>query len=546
MKTFTRRWREGLSVAVVIGSFATHINAAPTNSNIALNTTTIVSSSYSSTTYGNKAVDGNYGTYWRTKFRSNLSSEYILVDLGNTRSISRVVLNWNIYFATRYDIEISTDNVSWTKIFAASAENGAADTIDFSAMNARYVRMTSFDWNNSKQRIWLNELQVYADDGVVPPPPVSGAWTVVPSTNLAGSSLLRSVSAVNANDVWAVGQGAGSDWIDRTMIQHWNGNAWTTVSSPNPSANGDVLNGVSAAASTDVWAVGTANTRASNFERALTLHWDGGSWYEVAPPDVVGQAERLNAVSALSSSLAWSVGSSPSALPRSGLPLPLISFWNGNYWSNMPIPVEFNTSFGELNGITAISENDVWAAGYIYHDTTGQRPLVMHWNGIAWSIAPLPNTASGCCFVGNSGYRLSSLSANAANDIWAVGELGGKNLTMHYNGSSWSVVNSPNDLQKQQNYLTGVAALSTNDVWAVGVSFSSSINSAGTPTSTEVTTIMHWNGSAWSLVASPDPSIYHNLLYGITKINSSDVWSVGNTADFYNSARTMIQHYTAQ
>ena len=528
-------------------TLALNVYAAPTTTNVALNKSTTVSSAYSASTSGAQAVDGNASTYWRTKSRSTLITETINVDLATATSVSRVVMQWDAYYATNYTIEVSLNNLNWTTVYSVSTENGGTDVINFAATSARYVRMTSRAWNNSSQRIRLNEFEVYADDGVVAPPPVAvaGAWSVVTSPTTAGSAALRSVAAVNANNVWAVGNGAGTDFLDRTLIQQWNGSVWSIVDSPNPTLNGDVLNGVSAVSSSDAWAVGVSNTRSANFARAMTLHWDGASWVEVAPPDVSGQPEKLSAVSALSSQAAWAVGSTPSLLPRSGLPLPFISFWNGHNWTNMPIPAVFNTSYGELSGVTALDASNVWAVGYIYDDSKGQRPLVMQWNGTAWNIAPLPAALAKCCFLGNTGPGLVAVSAMAINDVWAVGNFDNKNLTMHYDGSTWSEVSSPNDLQKQFNYLTSVAAVSANDVWAVGVSYNSSVDSAGSPVYTEVTTSMHWNGSVWSLVPSPDPTIYHNFLLGVAKVNASDVWAVGNTADYNNKGATMIQHYTA-
>ena len=240
MYTAMRHWRTGVRMALVIGLFTTNVHAEPTTTNIALNKATTISSSYSSSTRGDKAVDGNDGTFWRTRARSSLFSEWIQVDLGNAASISRVVLKWNSSYATRYNVEVSQDSTSWKTIFATSSEDGGTDTINFAATSARYVRMTSFAWNNS-QRIRLNEFEVYTDDGVAPPPPVSGAWSVVPSPSAAGSSLLRGVAVVDANTAWAVGQGAGTDFIARTLIQRWNGSDWSVVASPNPSFNGDVL-----------------------------------------------------------------------------------------------------------------------------------------------------------------------------------------------------------------------------------------------------------------------------------------------------------------
>ena len=69
------------------------------------------------------------------------------------------------------------------------------------------------------------------------------------------------------------------------------------------------------------------------------------------------------------------------------------------------------------------------------------------------------------------------MSAIAASDIWAVGcsnyecnEIGAQTLTEHWNGSAWSIVPSPNPNPDNEvyNLLAGIAYVSASDVWAVG------------------------------------------------------------------------------
>jgi hypothetical protein len=47
--------------------------------------------------------------------------------------------------------------------------------------------------------------------------------------------------------------------VDRTLIEHWNGTAWTVQQSPNPggSSHYDDLHGVAAISAGDAWAVGS-------------------------------------------------------------------------------------------------------------------------------------------------------------------------------------------------------------------------------------------------------------------------------------------------
>ena len=69
--------------------------------------------------------------------------------------------------------------------------------------------------------------------------------------------------------------------LTTSYIAHWDGNAWTRVSSPNPGLYENDLNAVTAIAPDDVWAVGEqADT--DNGYQGLAVHWDGTSW-ELSP-----------------------------------------------------------------------------------------------------------------------------------------------------------------------------------------------------------------------------------------------------------------------
>jgi hypothetical protein len=139
------------------------------------------------------------------------------------------------------------------------------------------------------------------------------AWNIVPSRNATNSNLLTGVAAVAGNDVWAVGYTVttdGTNQPDKTLIQHWNGSAWSLVPSPSPASN-DTLSGVAARSATDVWAVGTRQDRsgAIPIDRTLTEHWNGTTWSVVTSPNVGGNDNLLNAVSATTGDV-WAVGSS--------------------------------------------------------------------------------------------------------------------------------------------------------------------------------------------------------------------------------------------
>lgn len=540
-------FRNALAGMVVVTSLASvllaiELHAAPTNTNVAVGQPTSVSSYNGSFTQGAQAVDTSIGTLWRTKYGSKLATEWIRVNLGAETSISRVTLKWGTYYAKAYRIEVSLNGTSWSTVYSTTAENGGTDVVDFAATNARYVRMTSTTWNDNRQRNWLYEFEIYLDDGGVPPPPVSGSWSVVPSPNGAQPrNALHSVAVVAADQVWAAGTTENlNGTVKNTLIEQWNGSSWTVVPSPNPHLTTfgarNELFGIAASSATDAWAVGLQGGTSSNNSSTLVLHWNGSNWASVAGPDVLNGASRLTAVSALSVTSAWAVGAFTDA-STNGYEQTLIGYWNGSFWAVVPSP-RIGVS-AALNGVTALAPNKAWAVGSTIPTSGGTKPLILQWNGSVWSESPLPGNLAGTVST-----TLTSITAIAENDIWAVGSLNGKTLTLHFNGSSWSVVNSPNNVTfgtGMNNVLNSVTAVASDNVWAVGTALYSRVGSAGQPINTYFTTIMRWDGSRWSMVTSPNPGATGSRLFGVARVDANQAWAVGST-DFSN---TLTQQFTA-
>src|SRR5207248_2646004 len=135
----------------------------------------------------------------------------------------------------------------------------------------------------------------------------------------------------------------------------------------------------------------------------------------------------------------------------------------GQVWNLIPTPHIDGAWYTNLVSVAAVSPNDVWAVGsYINHGTGPYITLTMHWNGTQWSIVPSPN-------VGDGFNQLSGVVAFSANDIWAVGHgnednRGDATLVMHWDGIQWSIRPSPNS-GNGNNRLQAVARTTTNDMW---------------------------------------------------------------------------------
>jgi hypothetical protein len=105
-----------------------------------------------------------------------------------------------------------------------------------------------------------------------------GTLTIVPSPNRpALHEALSGVVALTSRNVWIVGY--SSDPLasnrDRTLIKHWDGFLWKVVPSPAPGEASRLL-GISAVAANDIWAVGYYDT--TRIRHTLLLHWDGNAW----------------------------------------------------------------------------------------------------------------------------------------------------------------------------------------------------------------------------------------------------------------------------
>src|SRR5262245_19547192 len=87
-------------------------------------------------------------------------------------------------------------------------------------------------------------------------------WTGVPPPSPgAAENGLNGVTAQSPCNVWAVGfYGDVVDGPVLSLAEHWNGTAWTLVTTPSPDTDRNFLSGVAGASSRDIWAVGEAGS----------------------------------------------------------------------------------------------------------------------------------------------------------------------------------------------------------------------------------------------------------------------------------------------
>jgi hypothetical protein len=336
-------------------------------------------------------------------------------------------------------------------------------------------------------------------------------WSTVPynqSVNLNG------ITAVSANNVWAVGQNAG-----QTLATRWNGNSWTVAPSPNIVTSDHHLRSVAYMPGGPVVAVGNA------YREPMIQKWNHGSWtvlphyHFITPP-----SGTFNDIASQVSNSAWAVGYKPVFTYENFRGV--VSRLSASGWEDLEIP---HVGFYEFfNGVDVLPSGDVWVVGY--HSPSNlpdtQETLILHWNGAEWSIVPSPSPSERS--------RLNKVAVVSANDVWAVGTQNDRTLIMHWDGQAWAVVPSPN-VGPDRNLLRAIEVISSDDIWAVG--------SYGPP-GTGQALILHWNGSQWSVV--PGPAVgTDSFLFDLDALAPDNVWAVGNYLTG-GVQRTLLEHWDGQ
>ncbi len=237
------------------------------------------------------------------------------------------------------------------------------------------------------------------------------------------------IAGISPNNIWVVGHSlaySGTIGWHQTLIEHWDGTSWRVVPSPNinDQHNND-LYAVAAVAANDVWAVGLHAIDSTNAD-GLVEHWDGQQW-SIMPVPQFSEGSHLQSVVAIASNNIWIGGQFSNAL---GTSAPLLLHWDGNKWQQVLVNVPNMQFSNGLWGLYAISANDIWAVGdnIPQPPATGNRTLVLHWDGLQWQIIPSPN-------VPNMPSSLYGIAGISDTDIWAVGRYGnltGFPLAMHY------------------------------------------------------------------------------------------------------------------
>jgi hypothetical protein len=291
------------------------------------------------------------------------------------------------------------------------------------------------------------------------------------------------------------------------------------------------LEGISTVSANDAWAAGISQSGSGPY-RTYVLHYNGSHWSHIATPNAGSGDNQLLDILGVGTGEVWAVGQSPAR--RGGLALHRTS----TGWHIVATPAPLHGSV-QLSSLSAISSDDVWAVGSIQGVET--RTLTLHWNGSQWKRVASPNVGA------KPQCALYSVDAISTSDVWAVGTSfdRGRPLTMHWNGTRWTVVPTPRPGGDGAAYfLQSVSSSSTSDVWVSGpIQYATKTASAGPRPSALV---LHWNGTRWideSSDATPAAGFVANSLASQV-VSPGQVWAVGDRL-FQNSDHSLAELRTS-
>jgi len=163
---------------------------------------------------------------------------------------------------------------------------------------------------------------------------------------LTRSDELSSVSYVSPAETWAVGDVGEALRANQTLIEQYNGSAWSVVPSPDQGTGNNALNGISMIPGAG-WAVGYAQV--SGKYQPLALGWDGTQW-SIALTGTFPSDALFTGVDTLADGSAWAAGFQRTA---AGTRQTLIEQESGGTWAPVASPDDGTATTD--NSLTAIA-----------------------------------------------------------------------------------------------------------------------------------------------------------------------------------------------
>jgi len=322
---------------------------------------------------------------------------------------------------------------------------------------------------------------------------MSGSWVIsqsTPPTPAGGTE--ASLRSVSCTPTACTAVGSYKDGMYKSLIERWNGSAWSLQTAPGP------LNGLNAMQSVSCPTANFCATAGEAAGKPVAGKWSGGPWSSNSVPSPSGaKGAELAGISCVSSTFCIAVGD---YYETAGGEKTLIERWNGSSWSILASPNPSGAKgFVNLAGVSCTSSSSCTATGYYVSALGGGQPsevktLAEAWNGTEWAIQSTPSSS-----IFNALLAVSCTTATACTSVGgAANEVYGapSNLVERWNGSSWAVQTPVNPSSPAEGELKGVACGSTTICIAVG----RDLYRKGS-------FVELWDGAGWKLLESKSGEI---------------------------------------
>lgn len=112
------------------------------------------------------AVDRDMLTRWSPKL--GVDNEWIYFDFGKEKVLNKIVIRWENAFATEYEILTSSDAKKWMRLLLKEDGRGAMETLEFSPIKARYVKIIGLKRINDQWGFSMWEFEPYGPQSLNP------------------------------------------------------------------------------------------------------------------------------------------------------------------------------------------------------------------------------------------------------------------------------------------------------------------------------------------------------------------------------------------
>jgi hypothetical protein len=282
--------------------------------------------------------------------------------------------------------------------------------------------------------------------------------------------------------------------------------SWSTQTTPNPTPRTEnSLEDVSCSSSTKCLATGVDEYR----NKGMLQLWNGSEW-KIVNGDLDGRASALSCASATS---CMAVGyKTQGSEPRTWS----LSEQSAKSWNAFPkslITPEGATVL-TVRDVSCASTTSCIAVGY-YYKGSEYKALAESWNGTAWSLQSVPNPPEG-----SATEAMLSVHCASTTSCVAVGKAANKPVAQTWNGATWTSAMAPSPAGANYAGLEGITCTSTTACRAVGYSRENGKQNRALAES--------WNGSTWTIQATPNPGEGEVNLRSISCTSTSSCTAVGS------------------